>query len=101
VTVSPALDLRFREAALAEGVLDLAYDIADTPTGPLFVGVTDCGLARISFDPDPAAELERIAELAGPRVLRSTRAGDRSTRGPASTSTAGATRSTSRSTCAA
>jgi methylated-DNA-[protein]-cysteine S-methyltransferase len=76
VTVSPALDRRFREAALAEGVLDLAYDIADTPTGPLFVGVTDRGLARISFDPDPEALEDQLARTFGTRVLRVPRAAD-------------------------
>jgi methylated-DNA-[protein]-cysteine S-methyltransferase len=76
VTVSPALDRRFREAALAEGVLDLAYDLADTPTGRLFVGVTDRGLARIAFDPDPEALQDRLARTFGSRVLRVPRAVD-------------------------
>ena len=76
MTVSPALDRRFREAALAEGVLDLAYDIADTPTGPLLVGVTDRGLARISFDPDPEAVQDQMARAFGSRVLRVPRAVD-------------------------
>jgi methylated-DNA-[protein]-cysteine S-methyltransferase len=70
VTVSPALDRRFREAALAQGVLDVAFDIADTPTGPLLVGVTDRGLARISFDPDPDALEDQLARSFGTRVLR-------------------------------
>jgi methylated-DNA-[protein]-cysteine S-methyltransferase len=70
VTVSPALDQRFREAALAEGALDVAYDIADTPVGPLLVAATDLGLARISYDPDPDAAEEQLARSFGRRLLR-------------------------------
>ena len=76
MTVSPALDRRFREAALAEGALDVAYDIADTPVGPLLVAATDRGLARISFDPDPDAVQEQLARGFGRRLLRVPRAVD-------------------------
>ena len=66
------LDERFRAAAAAEGLLDVAYDVLDDiAIGPLLVGVTDRGLCRISFDPDPEQELEVLARLYGPRVLRS------------------------------
>ncbi|HET7567486.1 MAG TPA: methylated-DNA--[protein]-cysteine S-methyltransferase [Gaiellaceae bacterium] len=76
--VSPALDERFRSAAAAAGLLDAAYDVLDdTPVGRLLVGVTDRGLARIGFDPEPERELERLARLYGPRVLRSARPVDR------------------------
>jgi methylated-DNA-[protein]-cysteine S-methyltransferase len=68
------LDERFRAAAAAEGLLDVAYDIFDdTAMGPLLVGVTDRGLCRISFDPNPERELEQLARFYGPRVLRSTK----------------------------
>jgi methylated-DNA-[protein]-cysteine S-methyltransferase len=78
VTVSPSLDERFRAAAAAEGLLDVAYDIVeDTPVGPLLVGVTDHGVCRVSFDPEPERELEELARLFGPRVLRSARPVDR------------------------
>ena len=71
-TVSPLLDERFRAAAASEGLLDVAYDIlADTPIGALLVGVTNRGVCRISFDPDPERELETLARLHGTRVLRS------------------------------
>ena len=33
MTVSPQLDARFRDAAAAEGLLDVAYDLVDTPVG--------------------------------------------------------------------
>jgi methylated-DNA-[protein]-cysteine S-methyltransferase len=72
-TVSPELDARFRTAAAATGLLDAAYDIVtDTPLGDLLVGVSDHGLCRIHFDPDPERELESLARQFGPRVLRST-----------------------------
>jgi methylated-DNA-[protein]-cysteine S-methyltransferase len=45
--------------------------------GPLLVGVTDRGLCRISFDPDPERELELLARAYGARVLRSTKPVDR------------------------
>jgi methylated-DNA-[protein]-cysteine S-methyltransferase len=45
--------------------------------GPLLVGVTDRGVCRISFDPDPERELEQLARAYGPRVLRSSRPIDR------------------------
>jgi methylated-DNA-[protein]-cysteine S-methyltransferase len=78
VTVSTSLDERFRAAAAAEGLLDVAYDVVeDTPIGPLLVGVTDHGVCRITFDPDPERELEALARLHGPRVLRSSRPVDR------------------------
>ena len=76
-TVPARLDERFREAALAAGLLDVAYDVLDdTPVGPLLVGVSDRGLCRVRFDPDPEAEEERLARQFGVRVLRSPRALD-------------------------
>jgi len=80
VTDTPTfeLDERFRAAAAAEGLLDVAYDVFDdTAMGPLLVGVTDRGLCRISFDPNPERELEQLARVYGARVLRSSRPVDR------------------------
>ncbi len=75
MTVSPQLDERFRAAAAAEGLLDVAYDIADSPVGPLLVAVSERGLCRISYDaePEPERELESLARSFGARVLRSPR----------------------------
>jgi methylated-DNA-[protein]-cysteine S-methyltransferase len=71
-TFSPDLDERFRTAAAASGLLDAAFDVlSDTPIGDLLVGVTDHGVCRIHFDPDPDRELESLARQFGPRVLRS------------------------------
>lgn len=70
MTVTPELDLRFRNAAAASGLLDVAYDLVDSPIGTLLVAATDAGLCRIAFDPDEG--LERLAAY-GPRVLRAPR----------------------------
>ena len=76
--LAPELDERFRAAAVAAGLLDVAYDVFDdTAMGPLLVGVTDRGLCRITFDPEPERELDRLASVYGPRVLRSSRPVDR------------------------
>jgi methylated-DNA-[protein]-cysteine S-methyltransferase len=73
MTVHAALDARFRDAAAAEGLLDVAYDLADSPVGTLLVAATERGLCRISFDPEPDREVESLAREFGPRVLRSPR----------------------------
>jgi methylated-DNA-[protein]-cysteine S-methyltransferase len=73
MTISRALDERFREAAAAEGLLDVAYDFAETPVGTLLVAASDIGLCRISFDPEPEQELDRLARVFGARVLRAAR----------------------------
>jgi methylated-DNA-[protein]-cysteine S-methyltransferase len=69
MNVTPDLDTRFREAALREGLIDVRYDIVDSPVGDLFVAATDRGLARISYWPDGMEET--LARTLGPRVLRS------------------------------
>jgi methylated-DNA-[protein]-cysteine S-methyltransferase len=74
MTVSPDLDRRFRAAAAAAQLLDAGFDVVESPLGPLLVAATDRGLLRVIYDADPELELERLARLAGPRVLRSPRA---------------------------
>ena len=70
--VPATLDARFRAAAAATGELDVAYDVLDdTPVGKLLVGVSERGLCRVHFDPDPERELDDLARRFGPRVLRS------------------------------
>ena len=71
MTVTTDLDLRFREAAAAEGLLDVGFDIVDSPIGPLLVAATDRGLCRVGFKPDPEEHLDSLARAFGPRVLRS------------------------------
>src|SRR6476646_10381410 len=69
MNVTPDLDHRFREAALRVGLIDVRYDIVESPVGDLFVAATDRGLARISYF--PAGMEEMVARTFGVRVLRS------------------------------
>ena len=71
MSVSAELDRRFRDAAVAEGLVDVAYDVVDSPIGPLLVAASDAGVCRISFSTDEAAE--RLARDFGVRVLRAAR----------------------------
>lgn len=66
MTIPAELDRRFREAAAAEGLLDAAYDLVETPVGTLLVAATARGLCRISYTPD----VDALAAALGPRVLR-------------------------------
>jgi methylated-DNA-[protein]-cysteine S-methyltransferase len=72
-TLPTDLDRRFRDAAAAEGLLDVAYEVTDSPVGPLLVAATERGLCRISFDPEPEREAEGLARIFGTRVLRAPR----------------------------
>jgi len=95
--VSAELDSRFRAAAAEEGLLDVAYDVVDSPLGELFVGISDRGLCVISYEADPDAQVERLARGFGSaRRDPSTPQGGSST----STSKASASGSTSTSTSA-
>jgi methylated-DNA-[protein]-cysteine S-methyltransferase len=76
MSVSAELDRRFREAAVADGLVDVAYDVVDSPVGALLVAVTERGVCRVSFDPEPDGELEPLAREYGARVLRAPRAAD-------------------------
>jgi len=80
MTVSAELDRRFRDAAAAEGLLDVAYELHDTPVGRLLIAVTEHGVCEIHYDADPEAEAERLARLFGSRVLRSPRPTDEARR---------------------
>jgi methylated-DNA-[protein]-cysteine S-methyltransferase len=73
MTVSPDLDRRFRDAAVTLDLVDVGFDVIDSPIGPLFVAASPRGLAAISFERDPDEQLDRISRIAGPRVLRSAR----------------------------
>jgi methylated-DNA-[protein]-cysteine S-methyltransferase len=72
-TVSTELDRRFRDAAARESLLDVAYDLVDTPIGTLLVAATERGLCRIAYDAEPEQEVELLARRFGIRVLRSAR----------------------------
>jgi methylated-DNA-[protein]-cysteine S-methyltransferase len=68
LSVSPDLDARFRAAALREGLVDVRFDIIDSPVGDLLVASTMRGLCRISFTVE--GQDEALARLFGARVLR-------------------------------
>jgi methylated-DNA-[protein]-cysteine S-methyltransferase len=68
MTIPTELDRRFREAADRAGLVDVAYDLAESPLGDLLVAVTDRGLCRIAYRPDAA--LDELAGDFGARVLR-------------------------------
>lgn len=68
MNVMPDLDARFRAAALGEGLVDVRYDLVDSPVGELLVAATERGLCRISYT--PAGLDDELARLYGPRVLR-------------------------------
>jgi methylated-DNA-[protein]-cysteine S-methyltransferase len=70
--VSADLDRRFRDAAAREQLLDVAYDLVDSPVGTLLVATTGRGLCRIAYDAEPELEIDRLAHAFGVRVLRST-----------------------------
>jgi methylated-DNA-[protein]-cysteine S-methyltransferase len=79
VTTDHAADL---EAALAraeaEGLVDVAYAVADTPIGPLLVAATDAGLVRVAFErEDDDTVLQELAARIAPRVVASTKRLDR------------------------
>jgi methylated-DNA-[protein]-cysteine S-methyltransferase len=75
--VPNVLDRSFRQAAAQAGLVDVSFDVADTPVGPLLLAVTEAGLCRISFDPEPERETDELARTFGVRVLRSPREVDR------------------------
>ncbi len=74
--VPPEHDRRFRDAAAAEHLLDVGFDVVESPVGPLLVAATERGLCRISFRPDPEEQLDGLSRTFGPRVLRSAAAID-------------------------
>lgn len=69
MNITPELDARFRAAALAEGIVDVRFDLFDSPVGELLVAATDRGVCRISYFPERAED--EIARLIGRRLLRS------------------------------
>jgi methylated-DNA-[protein]-cysteine S-methyltransferase len=66
--LTPELDARFRAAAVAEGLIDVRYDVTESPVGDLFLAATDRGVCRISYRIE--GQDEELARLFGVRVLR-------------------------------
>jgi methylated-DNA-[protein]-cysteine S-methyltransferase len=69
MNVTTDLDARFRAAAVAEGIVDVRYDVVASPVGDLHVAATGRGLCRISYQGDDVED--RLAHGFGVRVLRS------------------------------
>jgi methylated-DNA-[protein]-cysteine S-methyltransferase len=69
MSITPELDARFRAAAVAEGLVDVRYDLTESPVGELFIASTERGLCRISYHPE--GQDEQLARIFGVRVLRS------------------------------
>jgi methylated-DNA-[protein]-cysteine S-methyltransferase len=66
-----SLQQRLAAAAETEGILDVAYDIVDTPVGPLLLAATDLGLVRVAYaGEDHDAVLQALADRISPRILR-------------------------------
>jgi methylated-DNA-[protein]-cysteine S-methyltransferase len=68
MSVTPDLDARFRAAALGEGLVDVRYDVVDSPVGPLHLAQTERGLCRISYFGEDWEDV--LARQFGVRVLR-------------------------------
>jgi methylated-DNA-[protein]-cysteine S-methyltransferase len=68
MTFDQELDERFRAAALREGIVDVRYDVIDSPVGELALAATDGGLCRISYGVDGFDD--DVARVFGARVLR-------------------------------
>ena len=69
-----ALRADFTRRAEADGLLDVAYTVHDSPVGPLLLAATPRGLVRVAFErEDHDAVLMRISELVSPRVLAAPR----------------------------
>jgi methylated-DNA-[protein]-cysteine S-methyltransferase len=66
--LNPELDARFRAAALAEGLVDVRFDVTESPVGDLFIAATSRGLCRISYQVE--GHDEELAGMFGVRVLR-------------------------------
>jgi methylated-DNA-[protein]-cysteine S-methyltransferase len=61
---------RLADAALAEGILDVAYRTVDSPVGPLLLAATEHGLVRVAYlVEDHDAVLQALAERISPRIL--------------------------------
>jgi methylated-DNA-[protein]-cysteine S-methyltransferase len=66
----PTLHDRLGRAAQAEGILDVAYRVVDSPLGPLLLAATDVGLVRVAFHREGhASVVQDLADRISPRVL--------------------------------
>ena len=62
---------RLGRAAAADGLLDVAYRIVDSPIGGLLLAATEEGLVRVAFEREGfESVLEQLGRRLGSRVLR-------------------------------
>lgn len=70
-TVLARLRARLTANAEADGLLDIAYTVVDSPVGGLLLAATEKGLVRVAYArEDHDAVLEALAQKVSPRVLR-------------------------------
>ena len=67
--VAAATEAALRRAD-AEGLIDVAVDVTDTPIGPLALAATAAGVVKVSFGGDEARVAEEVASEISPRVVR-------------------------------
>jgi methylated-DNA-[protein]-cysteine S-methyltransferase len=61
---------RLEEAAIRDGLLDVAYTRIDTPVGSLLLAATERGLVRVAYDRENHdTVLETLAARLSPRIL--------------------------------
>ncbi|MFQ4150132.1 methylated-DNA--[protein]-cysteine S-methyltransferase [Arthrobacter sp. LAPM80] len=64
------LGASLRLAAAAEGLVDVAYRVVDSPVGPLLLAGTGLGLVRVAFAREGhEAVLEQLSKAVSPRIL--------------------------------
>ncbi len=69
--------MRVREAAAADGLVDVALGAFESPVGELTVAVTPRGLVYVAFEDEDRDELiARYARQLSPRILRSAKGTD-------------------------
>jgi methylated-DNA-[protein]-cysteine S-methyltransferase len=78
---APSADL-LAERAAAEGLLDVAYSIVDSPLGPLVAAATPRGLVRLAYTGSRSESevLEDLAARLSPRILEAPARLDRARR---------------------
>ena len=65
-----ALRAKLATAAQAEGLLDIAYRIVDSPVGALLIAATELGLVRVAYASEGHdTVLQSLADRISPRIL--------------------------------
>lgn len=65
-----ALHARLAAAAQAQGLLDIAYRVVDSPVGALLIAATELGLVRVAYASEGHdAVLQNLADRISPRIL--------------------------------